>query len=278
MPSIVTFGNNGLKKADATTEAGGAALNNNFDVLESHLEATDNPHSVSAAQVGALANVVDDTTPQLGGTLDPNGNAVGYAKSGGTFAVTNNGLATGYVSDAGEITSSSPGSLAGGYCDGDLGYTARIEALGRGSLSFGWALSYGAYSDLSTVRANGNGSVAVGTAGLGSMLLAQSGYYACFAFGGAYNGYDVKSYGSGSMAVGYSGSSDIVAGYDDFESANIWQFGPGTNTQPYSMQIGDAGLRFKGTTGAPSSPQNGDIYINNDYVYIRSNGAGVKIT
>ncbi len=38
--------------------------------LRVHLDSVANPHSVTAAQVGALANVVEDTTPQLGGALD----------------------------------------------------------------------------------------------------------------------------------------------------------------------------------------------------------------
>lgn len=45
--------------------------------IDTHIASTSNPHSVTAAQAGALANVVEDTTPQLGGQLDVNGNAIG---------------------------------------------------------------------------------------------------------------------------------------------------------------------------------------------------------
>jgi len=37
---------------------------------------TTNPHSVTAAQTGALENVVEDLTPQLGGNLDTNGKEI----------------------------------------------------------------------------------------------------------------------------------------------------------------------------------------------------------
>lgn len=44
--------------------------------LTSHTNDTDNPHDVSAAQVGAITAVVDDTTPQLGGDLDAQDNDI----------------------------------------------------------------------------------------------------------------------------------------------------------------------------------------------------------
>ncbi len=46
--------------------------------LDTHLASTANPHSVTAAQAGALANVVEDTTPQLGGELDAQANSIGF--------------------------------------------------------------------------------------------------------------------------------------------------------------------------------------------------------
>lgn len=55
--------------SDFDTEVG-----NHTDVAANtaHAASTANPHSVTLAQVGAIANVVEDTTPQLGATLDLN--------------------------------------------------------------------------------------------------------------------------------------------------------------------------------------------------------------
>ena len=59
---------------------------------------------------------------------------------------------------------------------------------------------------------------------------------------------------------------------------NSCQFGPGTNTLADTFQIGDGGIRFKGTDGAPSALQDGDVWVASGYVYIRSNGVSVQIT
>ncbi len=45
---------------------------NTHTQIDSHISSTSNPHSVSASDVGAIANVVEDTTPQLGGDLETN--------------------------------------------------------------------------------------------------------------------------------------------------------------------------------------------------------------
>lgn len=44
--------------------------------IDTHIASTSNPHSVTAAQVGALENVVEDTNPQLGGNLDVNNKSI----------------------------------------------------------------------------------------------------------------------------------------------------------------------------------------------------------
>ena len=49
--------------------------------IDTHIADTSNPHSVTAVQVGAMTEVLDDTTPELGGNLDLNGNVL----------ITNNG-------------------------------------------------------------------------------------------------------------------------------------------------------------------------------------------
>lgn len=44
--------------------------------LDDHIIDATNPHTVTAVQLGALTDIVDDTTPQLGGALDGQGNVV----------------------------------------------------------------------------------------------------------------------------------------------------------------------------------------------------------
>ena len=60
---------------DAAGSASGVQGN-----LDTHIADNTNPHSVTAAQLGALQNVVEDTTPQLGGDLDTNGSNVVLAR------------------------------------------------------------------------------------------------------------------------------------------------------------------------------------------------------
>ena len=50
----------------------------NTDIQDAvaHKDRTDNPHSVTASQVGAITKVEDDTAPKLGGNLNSNGKVV----------------------------------------------------------------------------------------------------------------------------------------------------------------------------------------------------------
>ncbi len=47
--------------------------------LAAHTSRTDNPHSVTAAQVGAITKVQDDTSPILGGELNAGAHSIGFA-------------------------------------------------------------------------------------------------------------------------------------------------------------------------------------------------------
>ena len=53
--------------------------------LDAHAAAEDNPHNVTAAQAGALADLADDASPQLGGDLDTNGQKVTTAGGADLF-------------------------------------------------------------------------------------------------------------------------------------------------------------------------------------------------
>ena len=84
-------------------------------------------------------------------------------------------------------------------------------------------------------------------------------------------GYSITASGVGSFAQGYATGVNIAA-----SATGAAQFGPGTNALADSLQVGTAGLRFKGTTGAPGTPQNGDHWIASSFVYARSNGVNVR--
>lgn len=138
------------------------------------------------------------------------------------------------------------GGGAGAFSQGNAGASgSTIRATGDG------ALAHGSLSGAGTIDATADGATALGVASTGT----------------------VEATGLGAMAVGSAGTGTISAG-----AANAFQFGVGSNTLADSFQVGNAGLRLKGTTGAPGTPQNGDIWVAGGFVYIRSNGVSVQIT
>lgn len=46
--------------------------------IDTHIASTSNPHSVTAAQVGAITGVADDTAPELGGSMDANAYTISW--------------------------------------------------------------------------------------------------------------------------------------------------------------------------------------------------------
>jgi hypothetical protein len=143
-----------------------------------------------------------------------------------------------------ETTANSKGSLAFGFVSGD----ATISMDGVGSAAFGSVGTTGTISNAS------DGSVAVGkTTGAFSILVGSS--------------------SDGSLAMGAATAANIEA-----NAANTQQFGEGVNAIADTMKIGNAGLQLFGKTGTPGAPTDGMIWVSNNYVYIRSNGATVKIT
>jgi len=73
----------------------------------------------SGAGVGGLAAVVDDTTPQLGGDLDVNGNAI-VSASDGAIAINANGTGTVTMTTNSVVGDVIPGKLAGTNFTGSL--------------------------------------------------------------------------------------------------------------------------------------------------------------
>jgi hypothetical protein len=205
--------------------------------------------------------------------------AFGHANGGIIQADGLGAFAAGQVDSAGSILSSWAGSWAGGAAQyfGEIsaigsslafGYTytpaGKITSSFPGSVAFGWS-----YGDLVS---SGGGSFAQGYVGAGGEVEATAkGTVAVGFASGA--GASVSASGQGSLAQGKAGAGEVIAA----TAANAVQFGVGTNAQADSVSIG-TGPRLKGPTGAPGTPRNGDIWVANNYVYVRSNDASVKIT
>jgi hypothetical protein len=120
-----------------------------------------------------------------------------------------------------------------------------------------------------TLQVAGPGGFAQGDARGGDLIASGQG---SFAHGSARGSNAVTASGTGSFAVGDSNAGAITA-----SALNASQFGPGTNALADSLQVGTAGIRFKGTAGAPGAPQNGDFWVAGGYVYVRSNGVSIQI-
>jgi hypothetical protein len=195
------------------------------------------------------------------------------ASSSGTFA-------TGYVGYVGKIEAANSGDHAHGNAQGSGG---SIYCTGGGSFAFG-----DVYGGLIEARGNG-GNLAGGSCRSGGRIAAM--VEGCFAWGRINGPYTIESNAKGAWAMGYADNANIYSsgeGAFAFGSAvganisasavNATQFGPGSNTLADSLQVGLAGIRFKGTVGAPGAPQNGDIWIVGTDVFIRTGGVSKNIS
>ncbi len=86
MPTILKFRRGTTAQNNAFTGAAGElSIDTSLNKIRVHDGST-----AGGATVGAGGEVVDDTTPQLGGSLDVNGNAI-VSASNGNIAITPNG-------------------------------------------------------------------------------------------------------------------------------------------------------------------------------------------
>ena len=168
-------------------------------------------------------------------------------------------FAQGFTNVFGNITSTNRGSFAQGYGYGSSG---KVSSENKGSFAQG----VGYNGDISS---KGRGSFCQGIGYYNTIETSADG---AFAQGKAQGGY-IKATNVGSFAQGNANTGNILS-----NASNAAQFGPGTNSQADSLQVGSQ-VRIKGTLGAPtSSKHNGDIWVNGNYVYVRSNNTDIKIT
>jgi len=167
--------------------------------------------------------------------------------------------------------SNANGGFVQGEAFADYGTYRAFITLGNNAASFaqGGARAINGGSVDAFIQSTGAGSFAQGRAYDGQII---STFHGSFAQGNATQGYNITASGRGSMARGYTSTGNIQA-----TAANAVQFGPGVNALADSVQFGNAGIRIKGTAGAPGALQDGDIWRAGAYVYIRSNGVSVQI-
>lgn len=192
--------------------------------------------------------------------------------SGSTGRVRNNGGGSFlwcYINKTGAGTSLAETTGAGAFAVGRIEGAGTHTLRGSGGGSFTQGLLLG-NTGSSRIEGGGAGSFAQGRANTGGTIRATN--RGSFAQGNT-DGNAILASGHGSFAQGSAATGTITA-----SATNAVQFGPGTNALADSLQVGGAGLRLKGTAGAPATPQNGDQWVSGGFVYIRSNGVSVQIT
>lgn len=127
-----------------------AAVQSNLD---DHEGDNANPHNVTALQVGALANIVEDTTPQLGGNLDLNSFVITGLEIGTDVQAQSDNLD--------DIAGLAPGAGEDGYSitwDNGAGAFVLTEVTGGGGGA--WGTITGTLSDQTDLNTALNARVA----------------------------------------------------------------------------------------------------------------------
>jgi len=227
---------------------------------------------------GGISSVISATA---GGAM-----AQGYAYGNASVQATQDGaFATGRAYDGNsQVTASGDGALASGNAKtggalfaAGYGCTAFGQVAGGGQIiagEFGGGVGVfaGGYAEagariIAAKTANGEGAFAFGHAITNAYIYTKG--HGSFAMGYAKAAYDIFATGNGSFAFGYANTAHIQAG-----AANAVQFGPGANTQVNSVQIGNAGIRFRGLVqaGDPAGVQNGDFWMVGTALWVRTGG------
>lgn len=178
--------------------------------------------------------------------------------------LTGGAVAFGFA-NAASIVNTAAGSFCMGFAQGG----AMITNTGTGSFVFGDSRDSG-----STLQATGRGCFVSGKVEDGAMLQATAdGAMATgYVFGGATAA--ITASGLGSFAHAYISTNGIVC---TASATNSVQWGPGTNAEADTVSVG-SGIRLKGTSGAPGTPRNGDIYVNGSgQVIVRAAGRDVLL-
>jgi hypothetical protein len=203
------------------------------------------------------------------------GGLITTSNTTGTRTHGSNACLTGGVISVGGTISTNDSSV-GNICIGGVQQvlgTSSLTATG-GSFLIGFASSANA-SGTSTMQSSGIGSFAVGTtaaatAETSTITASGQGSFA----GGNGDGNDTLASNTGSFAWGDNSGGDITA-----SQVNSVQFGPGVNAQAGSLQVGDTtdGIRLTAGGSAPSSPHNGDIWVESTKMRVRDGGVSTNM-
>jgi hypothetical protein len=213
--------------------------------------------------------------------------AIGYAYGSGTSLLRAGGsgaVAFGYangrsIGSTAEIRADAGGAFAAGLSrqQSSTG-TSRIRATQLGAFATGAIVSTS--SGASDIQSTGQGSFAAGsisgaTAAVGLISASGSGAFAQGrVVAGVGGSASITATASGAFAVGLAAGTDIIA-----SAANAAQFGPGTNAEASSLQVGNGGVRLSGITDGVVTKQNGDIWVAaSGHVFVHGNGVDVQIT
>lgn len=238
---------------------------------------TVNHYSGGGLMAGAVYSGAINSTGVMESTVTSYGNFTGgYCLPGGggaTAQVINNGSGSflwAYVEKNGAGTSTARTDGYGAFAQGRVSGsgTHTLRATGVGSFTQGYCGGTGS----SSLEATAIGAFAQGRATNGGTISAS--VAGTFAHGSAIGTGQILASGTGAFAVGAAGIGDTIQA----SAENSSQFGPGTNSQADSLQVGSAGLRFLGIVGPPTTPQNGDQWVDGSgNVIIRSGGVNVTI-
>lgn len=218
------------------------------------------------------------------GAMDNRGGHTGYihAKAIGSFAQgyvdrCNRGIYSGSLgsfaqgfaySDNGYIGANGSGSFAQGYV-----YNGQIKAGQQGTFAHGYIWGGG------VIDASGIGAVAIAYATGGGKVYSNGNFSVVMARAG---GDTINATGRGAIIMGtswYNSSYITASGDGSVVFCYTQDSNPATNAVDNSLQVGpdNTQVRIIGS-GAPLTPRNGDIWVANNYTYVRSNGVSVKIT
>lgn len=218
----------------------------------------------NASSTTAVATM---TANNVGCAVIGNCSAQSSATTADMLATASGSFVQGAAISAGGLSSKIEAPGSGGFAQGTA-QAGTITASGVGAMARGYCSQSGA------VLASGNGSLACGLA-QGSGLVITASAQGAVALGDCQGAGSITASGLGSFAQGSSLNGAIVA-----SATNSAQFGPGTNAEADTLKVGTAGIRLKGTVGAPGTPVNGDQYLGgaaNAFVVIQSNAKAVQI-
>lgn len=241
MPTILKFRRGTTTQNNAYTGAAGElSIDTSLNQIRVHDGST-----AGGTTVGAGGEVVDDTTPQLGGNLDLNSNDItGTGNIDNVGTITTDGLTVaGNVSvDGGTI------KLDGNYPTGTDNLALGDTALDAGSLSGGGNTAIGSKS--LSANTTGENNTALGES---SLFLNTTGVNNVAIGKGALQNNTYRR----NTAVGYSAGSSVTSG------ENLTLLGhnaePSSATATNEITLGDANVTSLRIPGLSSAATTGDV-------------------